>query len=511
MTRSQKTVKNVFFSTGAYMLQLLLSMIVRVFFVHDIGREYLGLNSVYASVMSMISIADLGLDTVFVYLLYRPLRGNDYPAIRGVLHLYRQIYRVIAAVIALIGVVLLPFIPQILGGRVSLKGTYVIFVLYVINAVVGYLNAYKRSLLIADQNSYIVNGVSSGILMLVDAAQIVFIVITPDPVGYMVIQVAGTVLTNLIITGIAKRRYTRVFREAHYVIDNQQKRTLWQNGIGGVSNKIGGIVVVSSDNILLAMFTNLVTVGMYSNYTVLTTALTNLMQTVSTAVTPSIGQLGVTSDRQHLKTIFLELSFIIYTLAGFIFCAFYGWISPFVLLWVGASNVFAPLLTWLVATNLWLNLIRVPSWMFADSFGLQWVQRWKAVVEAIVNLGLSLLFLVVFKWGIAGVLLGTILSTILIVLWYEPWTIFNHVIPGMTLGKYARFNLPFLGLFLLASGLYTLNLHYFPVKTMWLQNAAGATGILAVLVIGFLIIFRNNVYFKRMLDRCRHSLSRQKN
>ncbi|WP_054761539.1 hypothetical protein [Secundilactobacillus collinoides] len=80
----------------------------------------------------------------------------------------------------------------------------------------------------------------------------------------------------------------------------------------------------------------------------------------------------------------------------------------------------------------------------------------------------------------------------------------------MTLGKYARFNLPFLGLFLLASGLYSLNLHYFPVKTMWLQNAAGATGILAVLVIGFLIIFRNNVYFKRMLDRCRHSLSRQK-
>ncbi|WP_054761540.1 lipopolysaccharide biosynthesis protein [Secundilactobacillus collinoides] len=327
--------------------------------MHDIGREYLGLNSVYASVMSLISIADLGLDTVFVYLLYRPLRGNDYPAIRGVLHLYRQIYRVIAAVIALIGVVLLPFIPQILGGRVSLKGTYVIFVLYVINAVVGYLNAYKRSLLIADQNSYIVNGVSSGILMLVDAAQIVFIVITHDPVGYMVIQVAGTVLTNLIITGIAKRRYTRVFREAHYVIDNQQKRTLWQNGIGGVSNKIGGIVVVSSDNILLAMFTNLVTVGMYSNYTVLTTALTNLMQTVSTAVTPSIGQLGVTSDRQHLKAIFLELSFIIYTLAGVIFCAFYGWISPFVLLWVGASNVFAPLLTWLVATNLWLNLIRV--------------------------------------------------------------------------------------------------------------------------------------------------------
>lgn len=501
MSRSRKAFKNVFFSTGSYLIQLLLSMVVRVFFVRYIGREYLGLNSVYASILSTMSIADLGLDTVFIFLLYKPLKMHNFLDIKTILNQYKIVYRYIALMITLIGVMIIPFLPMIIGKQTNLSGIYVIFILYIINAVVGYLNAYKRSLFIADQNSYVVNGVTSGFLILVDVVQVFQIIMYPNPVLYMIIQVAGTFLTNAFISYFAEKKYYEVFLSNSGKLSKHEKKVLFQNGIGGVSNKIGSIVVVSSDNILLSIFTNLVTVGMYSNYTVLTNAITKIMQTISSAITPSIGQLGVEGDSKKNTEIFLELSFVIYTISTFAFFLFYGYITPFVIIWLGKSNTFSNNLTWLVSINLWLSLIRVPSWMFADSFGLQWVQRWKAVFESIINLIMSLVFLIVFNLGIEGVILGTITSTLLTVIWYEPWTVFKHVIPKMNLKKYFYFNLPFLGLVFLFSFIMPQIAKIKFVANITLNTILTSTTSILIITVVYAVLFYKNLFLKKMINR----------
>lgn len=509
MTKSQKAFRNVFFSTGTYVIQLLLSLIVRVYFVRYVGREYLGLNSVYASVLSAMSIADLGLDTVFIYLLYRPLKEENFPVIKGILGLYKNIYRGIALLITIIGAVLVPFIPNIIGKQVRLNGVYIIFVLYVINAVVGYLNAYNRSLFIADQNSYVVSGLTSGFIVLVNIVQIFQIIVYPSSVVYMIIQVSGTILTNVLINWLAKKKYKKVFLARAEKINKEEKQTLIHNGIGGVSNKLGSIVVVSSDNILLSIFTNLVTVGMYSNYTILTAAINKIMQTVSSAITPSLGQMGVEGNAKKNEQIFLELSFIIYSLALFAFFCFYGLVTPFVTLWLGEKNIFNSLLTWLISFNLWLSLIRVPSWMFADSFGLQWVQKWKAVYESLVNLGLSLIFLVIFHLSIEGIILGTICSTILTVIWYEPWTVFQHIIPSLNLRKYFIFNLPFILLMILGTILISKEMYIVQFGDSIVETIMESTIIIVILAIIYGVVFRNNKYFQKMIRRIKSLIFRK--
>ncbi|WP_054726489.1 hypothetical protein [Paucilactobacillus hokkaidonensis] len=192
MTRSQKAFRNVLFFHRYLCSSINFIINCSSFFVRYIGREYLGLNSVYASILSVISIADLGLDTVFVYLLYKPLKTKDYSVINGILNLYKVIYRYITVVIVVVGIIIIPFIPSIIGKQVSLPGTYTIYFLYIMNAAVGYLNAYKRALFIADQNGYIVSGITSGFIVLVDILQIIQISIIPSSVIYMIIQVAGT-------------------------------------------------------------------------------------------------------------------------------------------------------------------------------------------------------------------------------------------------------------------------------------------------------------------------------
>lgn len=461
----------------------------------------MGLNSVYASILSMVSIADLGLDTVFVYLLYKPLKEKNYGTISGILKVYKIVYRIIAMLIALAGVIMIPFLTNIIGSKSGLTGIYTIYILYIINSVVGYLNAYNRSLLIADQNGYVVNGLTSIFIILVDITQIIQISINQSPVIYMVIQVIGTILTNVFITCIVNKKYYNVIMHKADKLTYEEKETLLHNGIGGISNKIGSVVVVSSDNVLLSIFTNLVIVGMYSNYTVLTTACGKIMQIISSAITPSLGQMGVEGDSKKNKEVFLELSFIIYSIATFVFAGFFSLVTPFVDIWVGKENVFPLFLTWLISINLWLTLIRAPSWMFTDSFGLQWIQKWKAIIEAIVNLGLSLVFLNVFKMKIEGVILGTICSTILVVIWYEPWTVFKHVIPELNLMKYFIFCLPFLFLVSLSTILYCLGIKLISNNNIIFSNLFVAAIQLIILMIAYLLMFRKNVYFHNILKR----------
>ncbi|MGJ3874754.1 lipopolysaccharide biosynthesis protein [Lactiplantibacillus plantarum] len=509
MSRSQKALRNIFFSTGTYLIQLILSLVVRVYFVKYIGTEYLGLNSLYASIMSVISIADLGLDTVFIYLLYRPLKEKNYPEIRGVLRLYKNMYRLIALTITLVGIVLIPFLSDITGGKSNLNGIYTIFILYILNAVVGYLNAYKRSLFIADQDGYVVNGITSGFIVIVDVIQIIQIVVVPSPVLYMCIQVLGTLLTNILINILANKHYPQIFQAKEYTLSKENKRTLIHNGVGGISNKLGSIVVVSSDNILLSIFTNLTLVGMYSNYTVLTTALNKIMQTISVAITPSLGHLGVDGDESKIKQVFLELSFTIYSISLFAFWGFYGFVTPFVVIWLGKNNSFSIFLTWLISVNLWLTLIRVPSWMITDSFGLQWVQKWKAVVEAIINLLVSLMFVSIFKLGIEGIILGTIFSTIAVVLWYEPWVVFRYVVTELTLFKYFRLNIPFLLLMLFGSGIYTLVDIFFSAKDELFSNIGLSVLVSIVLFCLYLIVFKRNHRFIEMTRRMKNLLKQR--
>ena len=97
---------------------------------------------------------------------------------------------------------------------------------------------------------------------------------------------------------------------------------------------------------------------------------------------------------------------------------------------IGEKSVFSVHTETLISIVLILQLVRVPFWIYIDAFGLQWVQRWKSIIEAFVNIFLTLLFVGPFKLGVNGVLLGTILSTAMTVSWIEPFVIYKYPLKG---------------------------------------------------------------------------------
>jgi O-antigen/teichoic acid export membrane protein len=207
-----------------------------------------------------------------------------------------------------------------------------------------------------------------------------------------------------------------------------------------VGSKIGSIIVRSTDNILLSAFLGLGIVGIYSNYLLIVTSITGILNKLLQSVTSGIGNLIITGNRERsvfvFKTHFLLNLFLVTITATCLAVSF----TPFIAAWAGKSYVLPLTVTAVIVVNYFVDQIRQTAITFVSAYGLFVPNGKKSVVEAGMNLVLSLTLLVVFKMGIAGVLLGTILTDLLLNTWWEPWLIYRR---GFDLDGFWKFFVSF--------------------------------------------------------------------
>lgn len=427
MNRTQKVLRNTSTMLITYSITIFVSFLTRSVFIRQLGEEYLGLNGVFSSILSMLSISDLGMESVFAFLLYKPLARHDESQIRNLIALFRKVYSSIGLFIFVFGIAILPFLPKIIGNQgSSLTDTTLIYLIMLVNVAVSYLFTYNRTVLDADQKNYVISSVTFIIGIGVNILQIVFLFVIKSMAIYVFILLLSTILTNIILS-------KRVLEEYPYLknlpvksnLGFQEKKVLIQNTIGGMSNKLGTIIVFSSDNILLSIFVNLSMVGVYSNYALVINGITGLVRKVLSTITASVGNLSLESPERGLK-FFKSLNFYLTVITFFGAPQLLTILRPFINWWVGPNYVLSQYTVLLIVVNFVLQISRLPALTYIDAYGLQWVQKWKSVAESILNIVFSLVALKIFNLGLVGILLGTILSTLLFVLWYEPHIVLRY-------------------------------------------------------------------------------------
>lgn len=502
INRTKNAKLNILVSLLVYFVQLFLSMIVRLVFIQKLGAEYLGLNGVLTSTLSMLSVVDLGLDSIFVYSLFKPLYENNTDLVKSIMKLYRNTFRCIAVFILIIGSVLTLFLPDIVGSDgMKLKYVYIIYFLFLANSVGSYLLSYYRSILNANQQGYIVNGLTSASFIVISLVQLYELFQFSGPVLYVLIQLIGTLSMNFVIMLVARHYFPYLSEREVKKLPLKERNKIFKNSVGGFSSKIGSLVVFGSDNIILSVFSSLSIVGIYSNYVVITNAVQTIIQKISISITPSVGHLGVENDFEKNRKIFSELVFSLYTLVSFVYGIFITLLHPFMILWVGKKFVFSPLTELLIAIVLILQLVRVPFWIYIDAFGLQWVQRWKSVFEAMVNLALTLLFVWFFDFGINGVLFGTILSTVITVLWIEPFVVYKYPLNSNFSGigsLLVRF-----GIVIIIQTTFHLYISHLRVPDSLIFIVIHVLASLIVWALLIFVIFFRTGYFSKVLIRLR--------
>ncbi|MGM9603807.1 MAG: lipopolysaccharide biosynthesis protein [Faecousia sp.] len=389
-----------------------------------LSQQYLGINSTLSGLISTMSVAELGIGSAITFSLYKPIAEKDHEKIAALSRLYRKVYFAVGTVIGGTGLCLMPFLPGIFPEIAGIPHWSAIFLLFLLDSVLSYYLGYKQVLIIANQKQYIVTGIRSRILLACSAAQMVCLLCTGSYIGYLLIKLCSNLAINLILANRADRMYpfVKAFRRAE--LDRDAKQEILKNAKAMIGHRLGGTVVFGTDNLLLAYFCGVTQVGIYSNYLMVTNGLRALFDPVFTSLSSSVGNLGAAEDQKALRTVFERLDFAGSWLYYFSAICLYVLYQPFISLWVGEEYLFSRGIVFLIVTNFYVTGMRNALTTFRESLGLFWYDRYKPFWESGVNLAASIVLARYF--GIAGIFIGTLLSTMCVCFPVEPYVVYRY-------------------------------------------------------------------------------------
>lgn len=424
MSRTENSLKNIKFALLFQVVGTIISFFTRRVFVQILSQEYLGLNGTFANILSMLSLAELGIGSAITYSLYKPLAKNDQEQLAAIMALFRRVYYAIGLLVALLGFALTPFLPVLIRDLPDIPYIYLIYLLFVFDSSLSYFYTYKQSLIIADQRRYIISTCTSTLNILLHLAQVLFLWLTKNYLVYLGLQIGKTLLENVILSCIANRLYPYLNNVESAELDPGTKRTIIKNTKAMVVHKVAGVVVFGTDNLLISYFISAVAVGLYSNYIMIIGGLNSVYMQLLSSLTASIGNLGVSADTKQVLTVFKRLNFAVSWIYGFSTVCLTVLLNPFIELWVGADYLFNQEISCLIALNFYVTGMRQAVITFKDAEGLYWYDRHKAIAEALINLIASVILAVPF--GVAGILMGTFVSTMVTCFWVEPKVLFKY-------------------------------------------------------------------------------------
>lgn len=424
-SRVRNTFRNTFFGAVMYVTKILLQFAVRAVFNRCFITEYLGLNGLYSNILNVLSLAELGVGNAIVYSMYKPIAENDTEKIKSLVALYRKLYWIIGTVITVIGLALIPALPYLIKDTPDVDiNLNVIYVLYLAQTVIGYFFAYRRSLLFAYQRNDVESKVAFGVQVVLAAGQIIIMMVWQNYYAYAAAMAVSSALDAIIVFILSYKLYPAIRGKA-IKTDKATVKEITKNTGALVCHKIGTAVVFSTDSIIISAFISLNILGVYSNYTLTISALTSAVNLIISAIRGSIGNLIATSDRERSYRVFNALHMLLQWFIGFLFVGIMICIQEFVVIIGGSLDKQLPYMTaCFMAISFYLTESRLMANHFKECAGLFWNDRFKPLFEAGINLGLDILL--VHFMGINGVILATIISTVAVPIWIEPYVLYKH-------------------------------------------------------------------------------------
>ena len=425
MSRIDNSLKNIKYTSLAQMVNFIIVFVSRRIFVHVLSTEYLGLNGVFSNILSMLSLAELGLGTAICFCLYKPIFDKDEKTINSIMLFYKKAYTLIGTLVFVIGAALTPFLDFIVEELPNIPHIRLIYLMFVFNSAASYFFVYKKTLLIADQKQYISNVIHQATVLLMNVLQIVFLLVTHNYFSYLIIMIMCTLGQNIFVSMLVNKKYPYLDMKNAEPLDKETKKEVFKNIKAMTSHRIGGVVVNGTTNIIMAKFVSVVSVGLYSNYYLIKNTLISIVSILFQSITSSVGNLGAeTDDGERKETVFNALNLIGAWVIGFSSICLFVLFNPFVTLWVGSEYLFDMKIVALIVINFYMLGMRQPVLTTRDALGIFWYDRHKPIVESVINLVASIPLAIYF--GVEGVLLGTLISTVTTSLWVEPYVLYKH-------------------------------------------------------------------------------------
>lgn len=416
--RTKNSIRNTAFGVLNRCINLLLPFVIRTIMLRKLGTEYLGLSSLFTSIIQVLNLTELGVGSALVFNMYKPVAEDDYGALNGLLQMYRRVYRAIGVLILIAGLCLLPLLPHLVDtSQLEASGInlYILFLIYLANTVISYcFFAYRKSLLMAHQRQDQISNIDSAVHLCLYLLQILVLVLFPNYYLYIILMPVFTVLDNLCVAIVTSRQYGAVLRAPGN--SPVTPKELLASVKYVVGHKIGGVILQSADSIVISAFLDLTLLTMYSNYYYIISALVGIFHVGYSAILAGVGNSLITQSAEQVYKLFRELSFLVFYIVAFCAACLLSLLQPFMEIWMGQELMLPMGTVILFVIYFYTWQFRIIGLNFKDAAGMWKNDFLKPYAGIVINLALNLLL--VRRLGVAGILYATIIVMVFV---YYPW------------------------------------------------------------------------------------------
>lgn len=433
--RTRNATRNIVFGTILKIYQIIGPFLLRTVFIYFLGMEYLGLNSLFTSVLQVLNLAELGVGSALVFSMYKPIAEDDTEKICALMNLYKRYYRIIGLVVLVAGLVLLPFIPKVIAGSVpSDINIYTVYVLNLATTVASYwMFAFRNCLLAAHQRNDIVSKISFCTSTAQYIAQAVLLVAFRNYYLYLIIALCTQILTNIITAIITRKMYREYSAEGQ--LKREEIKEINQRVKDLFTAKFGSVIVNSADSVVISAFLGLSLLAVYNNYYYIMSSIMGFISIIFNSCMGGIGNSIIIDSLDKNYHDFRLMTFVVGWILAVASTCFMCLYQPFMLLWVGEKNIFNIDIVILFVIYFFVCELAMVWATYKDAAGIWHEDRFRPLISASTNLVLNIFFVKVVGIGIHGILLSTIISYVFIAM---PWMIVNlsNILFKRSLRKY---------------------------------------------------------------------------
>lgn len=423
--RLKYAVKNSIASSIVTIVSIFIGFVGRTIFLKYLDIEYLGINGLLSNILTMLSVAELGIGTAIIFHLYKPVSEKNIEEIKSLLNFYKKSYRYIAVIIATLGIFLLPFLGFVIGEVTIKYSIQLIYSLFLADTVISYLFTFKRSILYANQKEYIVKYIDLIYLFVVNAIQIMVLIYTQNYILYIGVRLLARLAENITINILVNKAYPYIKDKNVQALDHHIVRDIFIKVKALIFHSVGRFIISGTDNIVISKFLGIAVVGMYSNYNLIISSVGNVLNQTVGSITASVGNLLVENDQVKSYDAYRRLQLLNFWIFNFAAVSIFGLITPFITLWLGGNFVFEQNVVLVLVINFFVQGMRVVFGIFKGAAGIFHEDRYIPIIESSINLILSIALARMF--GIVGIFIGTIASSILLFLYSYPKFVFIKI------------------------------------------------------------------------------------
>lgn len=406
--RTKNTIRNIFTGIFGNIFTLLLPFVVRTIIIYKLGSEYIGLGSLFTSILQVLSVTELGFASAIACTMYEPIAKKDTLKIIESITLLKTIYKIVGAFILIVGLAITPFLHLLIKDGVSVDvNIYFLYFIHLANTTVSYFfYGYKNTIISANQRYDIINCINATMALFRGIIQIIILLISSNYYLYIITLPIVTIISNLFINYCTNKLYPELNVKTKYSLKGIEN--IWKKISGIAIGRISLMCRNSFDSIIISSLLGLTTVAIYSNYYLIFSSISSILSVILTSMSASVGNSLVLESEEKNENDHIRFDFYYEVIVSFCTICLFLLYQPFMAFWVGRDLMFSLKTMSLFCIYFYINQLAQVRSVYSEAAGLWWHFRYLTIGEMfanlVLNIGLGYLF------GVNGIIIATIIT-----------------------------------------------------------------------------------------------------